>query len=180
MTAACAQEVTSGHLESQAAPSVADGASDEAPAANALGASTSAEVVHALSVDAIDQSALPDGFHHVRTIDVGDGTTSELYGTDQYDKAMAPDGWALDLGPLIVINNTVPVPSYQASTDGAKSARLAQEFGGEASLTALSEDELILSVEVDGGFLEFIGKGVDEATLEEFASAAAHGYEEGK
>jgi len=145
-----------------------------------LGASVSPESVHALSVDSIDQSALPDGFHHVRTIDVGDGTISELYGTDQYDKAMAPDGGALDLGPLIVINNTVPVPSNLASIDGANSARLAQEFGGEASLTTLSDDELILSVEVNGGFLEFIGKGVDEATLEEFASAAAHAYEEGK
>ncbi len=125
--------------------------------------------------------ALPGGLYHVKTYDTGGGSVLEVFGTEQFERAMDPEtGLSEELGPMIVVNRVSggPAEALPSGRDASALTALSEELDAQVTISAVSEGEQSLIVDVKDGFIEFVGDGVDQSVLEAFALAMLDPYAE--
>ncbi|MHA7620770.1 hypothetical protein ACX12M_19855 [Cellulosimicrobium cellulans] len=125
--------------------------------------------------------ALPGGLYHVKTYDTGGGSVLEVFGTEQFERAMDPEtGLSEELGPMIVVNRVSggPAEALPSGRDASALTALSEELDAQVTISAVSDGEQSLIVDVKDGFIEFVGDGVDQSVLEAFALAMLDPYAE--
>ncbi|MFE9235210.1 hypothetical protein [Cellulosimicrobium funkei] len=125
--------------------------------------------------------ALPGGLYHVKTYDTGGGSVLEVFGTEQFERAMDPEtGLSEELGPMIVVNRVGggPAEALPSGRDASALTALSEELDAQVTISAVAEGEQSLIVDVKDGFIEFVGDGVDQSVLEAFALAMLDPYAE--